>query len=406
MMLDDAIGLGNGRPEPATVMSLRQRSRAQVLAYIVGSGTVTRAQLAEVTGLSQASVTKIVADLIDDGHVVETGTRASRGGRPIAELAPRADKAFFLGADVGERGVAVELFDFAMNPIDREFRGGRVAESVDGIVDDIRQAYQALRERHENRWPAVRGIGLGLPGVVEGSPDTEQTLFAQPLGWSATSLHQVLDLDTRVFADNGANTLARAERWFGALRGIDHAVVPLLGRGVGLAVVVEGRLLRGAFGTAVEWGHTVIHPGGRECSCGGRGCLEAYVGADAILDQWRERGGQVEGSGWRALGAFLEAAKQADSAASDVLDEVVANLGAALGGLVNMFNPQVAVIGGWVGERLMAHCGERLDQQARTVALKRLGSQYTLHAATFGGDTVAVGAAAMPLEALIRGEVL
>ena len=85
-----------------------------------------------------------------------------------------------------------------------------------------------------------------------------------------------------MLADNGAKALAAAEMWFGSVRGVDHALVALLGRGVGLGIVTSGRLLRGSRSSAGEWGHTKVIANGRPCRCGGRGCLEAQVGADAL----------------------------------------------------------------------------------------------------------------------------
>jgi len=135
--------------------------------------------------------------------------------------------------------------------------------------------------------------------------------------------------------------------------GCDYAAVALLGRGVGLGIVSEGRLARGSHASVGEWGHTIIERNGRLCGCGNRGCIEAYIGSDAILTNWKERGGVFAGTGWRAIGSLIEKAESGDTIAGEVLDETIDCLGAALGGLVNLHNPERIVIGGWVGLRLM-----------------------------------------------------
>jgi predicted NBD/HSP70 family sugar kinase len=182
---------------------------------------------------------------------------------------------------------------------------------------------------------------------------------------------------------------------------LNEALVVLLGRGVGLAIVSGGELAHGLTSSAGEWGHVKIVRDGRLCRCGGHGCVEAYLGADAILTAWRDAGGDFEGSGWRAVGQLLDADRDGDATAQDVVNELVATLGSALGSLVNLTNPERVVIGGWVGLRLMESIADRIEASTRAEALDRPGSQFDLLACHFGGDTVALGAAMMPLEALL-----
>lgn len=387
---------------PATVSGVRQRNRTEALRSIILSGQTSRAELARDSGLSVASVTNLVSELISEGLIIEAGSVASGGGRPVTLLAPNPSGAYFLGADVGERGVAVELFDLSMARVDREFRGGHEGEPIDAITTDLDEALTALRDRNPEAWPKVVGIGLGLPGIVEREGDTRQVLYAQSLGWPPVPITELVTHDIPVYAENGAKTQAMAELWDGAARGASEALVVLLGRGVGLGIVSDGALAHGRHSSAGEWGHTKIVRDGRLCRCGGRGCVEAYVGADAILESWRAAGGVFEGSGWRALGALLDADAAGDPGAVEVVAELVATLGSALGGLVNLTNPERVIIGGWVGLRLMETLSARIETASREASLDRPGSQFELLPCRFGGDTVALGAAIMPLEALLR----
>jgi predicted NBD/HSP70 family sugar kinase len=351
--------------------------------------------------LSAASAANLVGDLIGEGLVVETGQVASEGGRPIALLAPNADGAYTIGADIGERGVAVELFDLTMSVVDKEFRGGHAEETPAKLARDLNEAVGALRERNAERWGRVLGVGLAMPGIVETDESGSQTLYAQNLGWPPVPIGDLLTVDVPVHADNGGKTQARAELWFGAARGVDHAVVALLGRGVGVGLVQDGRLQSGSHSSAGEWGHTKIERGGRLCSCGGRGCVEAYVGAQGMLDAWAARGGRFDGTGWRAVGQLLDAEAAGDPDAQWVVDDVIAALGPALANLVNLTNPQRVVVGGWVGIRLMQALAPRIEAAVRDNCLARPGSQFELVESTFGGDTVAIGAAILPLERLL-----
>ncbi|GAA1219766.1 ROK family transcriptional regulator [Rhodoglobus aureus] len=383
---------------PATVSDVRQRNRSQALRSVILTGETTRAAIARESGLSVASVTNLVSELISEGLVMEAGSVASSGGRPVTLLAPNPVGAYFLGADVGERGVAVELFDLSMTRIDREFRGGREGEPIEAIAADLDEALNALRARNPAAWDRMVGIGLGLPGIVESDAEGRQVLYAQSLGWSPIPVADLVSHDMPVFAENGAKTQAMAELWDGAARGVNEALVVLLGRGVGLAIVSNGELARGLNSSAGEWGHVKIVRNGRLCRCGGHGCVEAYLGADAILELWREAGGVFDGSGWGAVGQLLELR---DPVAVGVVDELIETLGSALGGLVNLTNPERVIIGGWVGLRLMESLASRVEEATCAEALVRPGGQFSLHACSFGGDTVALGAAIMPLEALL-----
>jgi predicted NBD/HSP70 family sugar kinase len=393
---------GAGGSGPATVSDVRQRNRRQALRTIILAGQTSRAELAKETELSIGSVTNLVTELIAEGLVIEAGVVASRGGRPVTLLAPNPSGAYFLGADVGERGVAVELFDLSMTRVDREFRGGHEGESLQGITADIQGAIEALHERNQDAWERMVGIGLGLPGVVEPDAGGGQILYAQSLGWPAVAISELVPSDIPVYAENGAKTLAMAEMWNGAANGIEEALVVLLGRGVGLGIVSNGELSHGYMSSAGEWGHLKIVRNGKQCRCGGRGCVEAYLGADAILDTWRESGGMFEGSGWRAIGELLEADRAGDLTAVAVVEDLVESLGSALGGLVNLTNPRRVIIGGWVGLRLMETLAARIESATRAESLNRPGSQFEMVACRFGGDTVALGAAMMPLGALLN----
>ncbi|WP_084075280.1 ROK family transcriptional regulator [Demequina sp. NBRC 110052] len=401
--MPDPKTLRRTNTKSATTATLRQRHRAQVLTEILLAQRTTRAELAEQTGLSVASITSLVAGLIADGVVAEVGSLASRGGRPVTLLAPDPDGAYALGADVGERGVAVELFDLSMEVLDREEVEADESEPVNRIVDDIDTAVSALRSRHASRWERVTGLGLALPGPVEISEDGSQTLYAQSLGWDPVPVGSLASTDLRVFADNGAKAQARAEMWFGSARGAEHAIVALLGRGVGLGVIVEGQIHRGTHSSAGEWGHTTIRPGGRRCRCGNLGCLEAYAGADAILQAWVDVGGVPSGSGWEAITALLDAADAGDAAARSVVDDVLLVVGASLGGLVNLLNPEKVVLGGWVGMLLMSRYEERIREALDAHSLARPAGQAVLAQSTFQGDAVALGAAILALEPLLDG---
>ncbi|VAW00677.1 hypothetical protein MNBD_ACTINO02-1567 [hydrothermal vent metagenome] len=391
-----------------TVLDIRRRNRGRVLRNLLLAGESTRATLALETELSTATVTNVVSDLIAEGLVGEVGTLPSNGGRPIARLSPRGDSAYVIGADIGEHGITAELYDLSLRRIDRIFDkvSNRLADPQT-IAKALGDSVGAIRSANKYIEGRLIGLGLGLPGIVDTTPDGTTAIHAQCFGWEPVDLYSLYDdPDIAVYADNGAKTMAAAEAWRGGARDIQHCIVALIGRGVGAGFIVDGTLLRGLSSSAGEWGHTKISLDGRKCACGGRGCLEAYVGGAAIMQRWQDTGAMPHGTEEEALTQLIDAADNGDDNARQVLDETVEILGAGLANLVNLFNPQTIIIGGWTGLALANARLTQLNHHTRAQALARPAQQVQLKVSQLGRDAVALGAALLPLQQLINGTAL
>jgi predicted NBD/HSP70 family sugar kinase len=187
--------------------------------------------------------------------------------------------------------------------------------------------------------------------------------------------------------------------------------VALLGLGVGAAIFTNGVLYRGSASSAGEWGHTCIVARGRQCRCGARGCLEAYVGAEPLLAQWRERNPRVRlprrNNQEEGIDKLIKAASS-DKTVVELFEEVAMYLGIAAANLVNLFNPERIIIGGWLGLRL----GPVLLDDIRTTlteqALAYPAMRVRLELGTLGNDAVALGASTLVVSRLIEsgGEVV
>ena len=394
----------------STTRDLRRRNRSRVLRALVSDGETTRGQLSLCLGLSLATVANVVSDLSDEGLVHESGMIPSEGGRPTATLSVRAEGAYFVGADVGEQGVTVELFDLSLHPVSRVFR---TLPSRSAAPADLSTALSVAVDEviAQAGSPAnVYGIGLGVPGIVEtagGAFELDQgsriTIYAQSLNWPRTGLHDIYARsDLPIFAENGAKTLATAESWFGAAKGIDDGLVALLGRGIGLGIISGGRILQGSQSSAGEWGHTKVSLGGPLCNCGKRGCLEAYVGGGGISRRWLEAGGSLSIDEENSLTDLLAAGKNGDAVAIALIDETIEILGLGLSNMVNLFNPKLIVLGGWVGLRLADYGFSQIYEATRQNSLDRPGGQFELVPAKLGHDAVALGAALLAVENLIQ----
>jgi predicted NBD/HSP70 family sugar kinase len=171
-------------------------------------------------------------------------------------------------------------------------------------------------------------------------------------------------------------------------------VIALIGSGVGACVVADGKPYHGASSSAGEWGHTTLRVGGRTCRCGSRGCLEAYVGAEALLARWP---GAPEGASEETALAALLAAADTDPATDALLAEAAEYLGAGIADLINLFNPQRIVIGGWAGLLLGPRILPTVRDVAASYALRQPCAQTSIELGRLGTDAVTVGAATLPL---------
>jgi predicted NBD/HSP70 family sugar kinase len=304
-----------------------------------------------------------------------------------------------VGVDVGETRVRVELFDLAMTPL--AMADYPIDASAPEPVVVVKHILAGLDEVTAGVGrDRILGVGIGVAGVVE---HAEQAVVHAPtVGWNAVPLEQLLraGTDLPLHIDNGAKTWGQAELWFGAGRGCRHAAFLLCGSGSGAAVVTNGTMYRGATSSAGEWGHTTLIFGGRRCRCGARGCLEAYIGAEAIIDRYRAaRGGRpVPGGDVESQMTALLAARE--PAADDVLADTAQYLGAGIANLINLFDPEKIVLGGWAGIALGPRLLPAIRETAAERTLRRPFAVAPIELCRLGPDAVALGAATLPVARL------
>ncbi|MFI6513120.1 ROK family transcriptional regulator [Streptosporangium sp. NPDC050855] len=371
---------------------MRKGNRSVVLWTLYFAGELSRHDLARTTGLSAATVSNVIADLIADGIVVETGSVDSDGGRPRIMLKVDPSYGYVVGVGVGETRVRVELYDLAMAERARkEFALDPSHHEPAVVARYILDGLEAVLAEAGATESEVIGMGLGVPGVAEQGADL--LIHARAFGWDGVPLGALLREGTSipVFADNGVKTTGQAELWFGAGQGAQHLVMTFIGTGAGASIINGGVTYRGTASGAGEWGHTKIVLDGRPCRCGSRGCLEAYVGAEAILaGAGRELGGDDEESVFAAL--------LADPLARPALEEAVRCLGAGLADLINLFNPERVILGGWAGSLLGREFLPEIRAAAGRYALPLPFSQASIELGRLGAEAVALGAATLVVE--------
>jgi predicted NBD/HSP70 family sugar kinase len=389
----------------ATVRDLRRASRAAVLRPLFLDGPQNRVGLTRLTGLSSASVTNVIGELLQEQLVVEVGREESDGGRPRVLLRLNPDFGLVIGVDVGETGIRVEAFDLAMTEVAGAVVDAHPREHGAGvIVERVADAVNELQARLESEGRRILGVGVAVPGVVERNADAH--VHAPSIGWDGVPLGRLFRerIELPLSVENGAKTLGQAEMWLGAGRGYRHTIVTLWATGIGAAVFADGALFRGVGSSAGEWGHTNVVVGGTRCRCGASGCLEAYIGAEALLREWARLDEAVvlpsELDQRAGIDRLVEADSSSDAAAA-VLDRAGTYFATAAANLVNLLNPERIVIGGWAGLKLGPLLLPRIRAVIAAQALDYTATRVSLALGRLGDEAVALGASTLIVEELL-----
>ncbi|WP_100444047.1 ROK family transcriptional regulator [Glycomyces xiaoerkulensis] len=384
----------------STSRDIRIRNCFSVLRHLIADNPTSRQLVARETDLSVATVSNLVTDLIELGVVVEVGREESGGGRPRALLAPHTSGGVLIGVDVAETYVHLEVYDLGLTVVDRVWQPLDTSENTpDEVIGHLVDGIETVSDRLGGR--PILGLGVSLPGQVDVAGGV--STFAPNWNWRNVPFRALLTerlrVDVPVYLDNPLKTVTVGELWFGDGRGVDRLAVVNLGTGVGAGLAFNGDLYRGATNSAGEWGHTTIDPDGPQCRCGARGCVEAHVGAPAILRRWGELDPRAaEGSQAEALAALAAAWRAGEDSAVRTVEAVSRSLALGVANLVNIVNPDLVVLIGWVmrelGEGLLPEVERRLPEQAMEVPLKALELKVNHQTR----NMVSLGAAALALE--------
>src|SRR3954466_6333470 len=279
------------RSRPGTPRLLRAINERTLLDHLTSRGPSSRAQLARETGLSKPTVSQALANLERAGLVRELGRVSPARGRTAVLYGPDPTAAYVVGIDIGRSWLRVAVADMAGRIVERRDERNR-ARSAASLVNGVHDVAQAVVGAAGVTWPQVAHTVVGGPGVYD--PDSGRLRHAPNLpGWSRPGLMSALReaLPASVELDNDANLAALGERTFGRGRGVRDFVYLWVGTGIGLGIVLDGALYRGAFGAA---GEVAYLPLAEEPSVGvrarRRGMLEEAASADAVVRSARAHG--------------------------------------------------------------------------------------------------------------------
>ncbi|MER3452199.1 MAG: sugar kinase [Acidimicrobiia bacterium] len=369
----------------------------------------SRVEIAQTTGLSRAVVAQRVSELIQCGLLSERGTEPSTGGRPARRLRFEHASGSILAADLGATSIDVALTDLAGTILVHRAEPADVSSGPEVILGRVEVLFDEILAPGGST-PPVWGVGIGVPGPVEfeaGRP------VAPPImpGWDRFPVRERFAerYEVPVWVDNDVNLMALGEWRHGVARGHSNVVFIKLGTGIGAGLILDGRLHRGARGSAGDVGHIQVSDDPASvCRCGNIGCLEALAGGAALA---RDAAAAAREGRSQRLAEILQstgsvgaldvaaAAAHGDPVSVELLQRAGRRIGSMLASVVNFFNPSLIVIGGRVataGDLLLASIRETLYARSLPLATRDLLVQRS----SLGPAGGVTGAAAMVLDEL------
>ncbi len=330
---------------------IRSINQSILLNLIRGHTPISRPQLATLSGLSQATVIKITNSLIDRHLILEKEYAESTGGRRAGLLEINPEGGFAVGLMAQPTSLTAVILNLNSDPVYSQQWDIAMRDNYPQAIDLVAQCLEELFSKSGISREKIIGVGLGMGGLIDA--ENGCCVDSWIMNWQNVEISRPLEdrLRIPVFLDNDINCLAIYEKLFGQGQPYHHFLVVAVGRGVGLGIVINDDLYRGASGGAGEFGHTAVTTEGRLCACGNSGCLETYVSDAGIVKNYLEyvrsntyslEMGVQELTTHEVLGL----ARNGDEAAKAAFHRAGILLGVSLANLVNIFNPECVVLSG------------------------------------------------------------
>lgn len=364
----------------------------EILDLVRSGEATTRAELAAVTGLARSTVSQRVDALLASRLVVTRGDSVSTGGRPPTKLAFNANAGVVLAADCGATHCRTAVVNLGGEILAENSDDIAIREGPDVVLAWVAKRFEELLEGAGRTRDDVRCVGIGLPGPVEFATGTPVNPPIMP-GWDRFPVAAELAerFATPVLVDNDVNLMALGEHSL-AWKNVPDLVMVKVGTGIGMGIIADGKVFRGAQGSAGDIGHTILPSyGDVQCACGNHGCLEAVAGGGAIARRLTAAG--IPAANAREV---VERVREGNAEAVRLVRQAGRELGGVLATVVNLINPSVVVMGGALAaadSQLLAGVREMIYQRSTplaTHALRIVRTAGGARSAVIGAGRIAI----------------
>ncbi|MFP3916386.1 ROK family transcriptional regulator [Lysinibacillus telephonicus] len=318
---------------------VKKKNKELVLRTITSLAPLSRADIAQNSGLNKATVSSLVNELIDEEFIYESGPGESSGGRRPVMLLFNERAGYSIGIDIGVNyilGVVTDLMGNIIFEKNITVRNLSFKEHISLVKETI---HILIQNTPQSRYGVI-GIGIGVPGIVDKSG---KVLHAPNLNWKDVNLKEILEqeFDYPITIENEANAGAYGEMRFGVGQDCTNILYVSNGIGIGLGIILNGELYRGINGYAGESGHMVIVANGEKCTCGNLGCWEAYASEHALLKNAENCGISSNPT----LEELIQKAEEKNTDTIELFQDIGFYIGTGVSNLIKTFNPQKIIIG-------------------------------------------------------------
>lgn len=393
-------------PANQNIKNFNKHSAVDLIRF--ASNGISRTDLADQMGLTRAAVTMIITDLIDNEIILEAESRSIPSGRPPVVLEINPKRGMVASVDMGASHINIAIADFSAKIIEEVSLPFNIKLGPEVCLAKVSQILRELLDRCGVSISELMAIGVGVPGPVITDAGA---VIAPPImpGWDGYPIREALQKEwgLPVSLNNDAELGALGEWAYGAGRGEKNLAFIKVGSGIGAGLIINQQIYGGTTGSAGEIGHLTIDENGPLCSCGNRGCMEAFAGGHAIAQQAIE----LVKSGKRTLLSSIplenltaqdvaKAARRGDLPSQEIIMRAGTFIGIAIAGLVNLFNPGAVIIGGGVaqaGDLLTTSIRQavrerslRASEQGVRITTAMLGKRSSLMGATVQAINIAI----------------
>ena len=391
---------------------MKQLNVSAVLKVIRDNGSLSRAEIAKLTGLTPASVTNITKILIEDKILVEGKIGESSGGRPpiILELNPNAR--YVIGVCIGVGIIEVVITNLSAMVIikksikieEERFNHDLVFNKLVNLINEVIKDSEIDKEK-------ILGVGVALHGIVNARSGI--SIYAAYYGWENVDIKSELEeaLGLTVYVDNDVRAMALGESWFGVTSDIANFIILNISNGIGAGIIINNKPYYGVDFSAGEIGHIVVEPDGDKCNCGNYGCLETVASNNNITKKAIKLIKQGVNSSLKikhedinnlTIEDICIAARNGDELSITMLKEAARYIGIGITNLINILNPTAIVVVGEIFENT-THAIETLNEIVKNRGLKLSSENVKIIKSLLGRDVAVVGATTLVIQEIFNG---
>jgi len=372
---------------------IKETNRKKIIALLLKKNEITKLDISRILDISITTVSTNITELKSEGIVEDVRSLESTGGRKAIAIKLNENCRYSIGVALTPNHIKISLVNIKKNVIE-SMRVRHNNDGIENIINLLNENIDLLMKKYNLCSANLLGVGISLPGTVDFKEGIIK--YSYLLGAKDFNLKEKFEyLDIPVYVDNEANLSAYYE-FLNKRDILRNLLYVSITEGLGLGIIINGKIYRGDNNSSGELGHTKIAIDGKKCKCGARGCLEAYTSMNSLIDNYNE----ANSSNISDIDEFEERYNQNDKDAHDVLNDYLKTLSLGLSNLVMIFDPSSIVIGGDINNLL----NDKIDMLKKDVYKDNLftnENNCSISIASFK-ESYLLGAAMMPIEEFLE----